>query len=109
MGAENLYARFVIALATIGGREEYTCVDQKHEWSDALGKFGIGGLSTNPLDVERFHGPGVTNTEEGVECVARVGSNVRWQVIPNHFHSKLLGRRAAPSCHGLEPMRQVVG
>ena len=109
MSTENLYARRMICLATIGGGKEDTRVDQQHEWSDALGELAIGGLVTDPLDVERFLGPRVANTEERVECIARVGSDVRGQVIPNDLRRELLRRRPAPSCHGLEPMRQVVG
>ena len=109
MSTENLYARRMICLATIGGGKEDTRVDQQHEWSDALGELAIGGLVTDPLDVERFLRARVADAEKRLKRGARVGSDVTGQVIPNDFHGKLLRRRPAPSRHGLEPMRQVVG
>jgi hypothetical protein len=60
----------MIYLATIRGGKEDARVDQKHEWSDALGELVIGGLSTDPLDVERLLRARVANTEERLERFA---------------------------------------
>ena len=54
MGTHDLDARRVLSLTTVGGREEHARVDQQHVSSGAFGELAIGGLATDPLDVERL-------------------------------------------------------